>query len=567
VVVYFGTEASGASQTFTAVEEEEEEEAPAPEGGVGVAPVSLSTIYNKLLEVQNELGFHGKTRTAYQDMRIVKSWIGALPGQLSQPLYKEITNTSAQLSKTVALLGEKIDPLSPGFKSLLEISQANVSDLQEMKNKLADLRAVSSITQRLVEQTIGQPIIETWMTFDSVVINFLITNPVNEARTMKFKAYLPVEVGPEHIMDLSGLNINYDTNAASYYVYGDITLGPKEAIVRKVEIKDIWVFPDKEIESLKKQAETLAQPLARTQYEALGTVLKNEIEATLEIILLRQNEGYRTPQDHIVTHRENVKRMEQVNRNLEKLRDLVVQAGASRGVIGKIGGIQTFSTWGIILAIVFGFGLLAAVIFAMWRHQTMLAMAAMSTDKKEILAILGRKKRLKKKPVKTGVLKSVAFGAGSRIKSGVSSIRVPFIWRLPWKKILIWVVVIGVVVVLGFLTIKFAPGLFSTRTIIFEKTPAAAPVEESTKSIIPETQENVEVFFREPLNPKLKILDTPTNWLNVRDTASLDGNIITKVYPNEQYEYTDEKDGWYFITIPKGKSGWVFGEYVQEIEN
>lgn len=566
VVVYYGTEASGASQTFTAVEEEEEEVTPSPGGGGGgTAAVSLTTVYNKLLEVQNELGFHGKTKTAYEDMRLVKSWVGALPGQLSQPMYKEISGISKSLAGMEGTAG--VDFSSPAFQSLLDISKVNTADLQDMKNKLADLRAVSSVTRKLVEQTITEPLVETWMTFDSVVFNFLITNPLTETKTLKFKSYLPNEVKPEHIMDLGGLSIDYDSSAASYYVYGNITLGPSQAVTKKVEIKDIWVFDKAEIESLKKQAETLAKPLEKTQYEAQGAILKNENEAILDIILLKQNEGYRTPQDHIVAHRANVEKMAGVKRNLEKMKDLVVQAGASQGVVGKVGGIQTFATWGIILAIVFGFGLLAVVIFAMWRHQTMLAMAAMSTDKKEILALLNRKKRLKKKPAKTGILKSMALNAGGRIKSGVSSIRVPFIWRLPWKKILIWVAVIGVVVVLAILAIKFAPGLFSGRTTTFEKTPAVAPAEELTKSIVPGTQENVEIVFSEPSNPKLKILDTPTGWLNVRDVASLDGNIITKVYPGEQYEYTDEKNNWYFITIPKNKSGWVFEEYVQEIEN
>ncbi|MDO9580250.1 MAG: SH3 domain-containing protein [Bacteroidales bacterium] len=566
VVVYYGTEASGASQTFIAVEEGEEATPSPGGGGGGGTAVSLTTVYNKLLEVQNELGFHGKTKTAYEDMRIVKSWVGALPGQLSQPMYKELSGISKSLDGIEGTSG--VDFSSPAFQSLLDISKVNTADLQEIKNKLADLRAVSSVTRRLVEQTITEPLVETWMTFNSVQFNFLITNPLTETKTLKFKSYLPVEVKPEHIMDLSGLSIDYDSAAASYYVWGNIALGPGQSITKKVEIKDIWVFADEEIEFLKKQAETLVKPLEKTQYEAMGAVLKNENEATLNIILLNQKEGYRTPQDHIVAHRANVEKMAGAKRNLEKMKDLVVQAGASQGMVGKVGGIQTFATWGIILAIVFGFGLLAVVIFAMWRHQTILAMAAMSTDKKEILALLGKKKRLKKKPVKTGVLKSVALGAGARIRSGVSSMKIPFIWRLPWKKILIWIVVIGVVVVLGFLTIKFAPGLFSGRETTFEKEmPAIAPAEESTKSIIPETQENVEMVFSESSNPKLKILDTPTGWLNVRDTASLDGNIITKVYPNEQYEYTEEKNGWYYITIPKNKSGWVFGEYVQELKN
>jgi hypothetical protein len=134
-------------------------------------------------------------------------------------------------------------------------------------------------------------------------------------------------------------------------------------------------------------------------------------------------------------------------------------------------------------------------------------------------------------------------------------------------------------VILAIVAVRFAPGLFGTRTIIFEKTPAATPpVEELTKPIIPETQEKVRVFFTngedeekdkavsKSTNPKLRITDTPTGWLNVRDDASLDGNIITKVYPNEEYEYTNEQNGWYQIILSNGELGWIFGKFAELLE-
>ncbi|MBU4452632.1 hypothetical protein KKH24_00005, partial [Patescibacteria group bacterium] len=414
LVVYFGTEASGASQTFTAVEEDEE--VISSGGGGGVAEVSLNSVYNKLSEVQNDLNAYGKTKTAYEDMQLIKNWIGVLPGQLSQPLYKEVANTSALLNNVISLLGETIDPSSPAFRSLLDISKVNSADLQEMKNKLTDLRAISSVTRKIVEQTITEPIVETWMTFDSVVFNFLITNPLAEIKTLKFKSYLPIEVKPEHIMDLNGLSIDYDSSAATYYVWGNVALDAGQSITKKVEIKDIWIFDEAEIESLKKQAETLFESLKKTQYEAQGTLLKNENEVILNIILLNQKEGYRTPQDHIVAHRTNEEKMAGVKRNLEKMKDLVVQSGASQGMIGKVGGIQTFATWGIILSIVFGFGLLAVIIFAMWRHQTLMAAAVMGMDRKEIFERMGKKVKNKKNE-DNNILKSITnitdkIGAG-----------------------------------------------------------------------------------------------------------------------------------------------------------
>ncbi|MFH0988216.1 MAG: LamG-like jellyroll fold domain-containing protein [Parcubacteria group bacterium] len=389
MVVYWGTETSGASRTFTATSTA----TPLIVSGVNASSASVSDVYAKIVEVQQELLTAGKTQNAYDDIQSIKQWLGILPGELNQPLYKEMKTASAQLNKTVAMLGGKIDPSSAGFKSLFDLSRININDLQDIKNKLSDLRAVSSSTQRIMEQGVTEPVVETWMTFNSVEFNFLIANPLAEKKVLKFKSYLPAEVKPEHVMDLGGLNIEFDSNANSYYVYGDINLGPKESITRKVEIKDIWMYSEDEVATLKKQAENLLAPLVRTQYEAQGAILNNEIESTLDAILINQKEGYRTPQDHIVAHRLNEVKMSAAKQNVEKLKDLVVQAGASQGMVGRVGGIQTFATWGIILAIVFGFCLLAAIIFAMWRHQTMMMARVLGVPRRAALARVGGRRR------------------------------------------------------------------------------------------------------------------------------------------------------------------------------
>ena len=47
-----------------------------------------------------------------------------------------------------------------------------------------------------------------------------------------------------------------------------------------------------------------------------------------------------------------IKKMKAVRNNIEQLKSLVVEAGAKKDIVGKIGGIETFSTWGIIIAII-----------------------------------------------------------------------------------------------------------------------------------------------------------------------------------------------------------------------
>lgn len=60
----------------------------------------------------------------------------------------------------------------------------------------------------------------------------------------------------------------------------------------------------------------------------------------------------------------------------------------------------------------------------------------------------------------------------------------------------------------------------------------------------------------------IKVNNTPTGFLNVRNGPSLNKNIITKVYPGQTYSDIKDQAGWSEIILSSGKSGWVDGQYV-----
>jgi uncharacterized protein YgiM (DUF1202 family) len=61
---------------------------------------------------------------------------------------------------------------------------------------------------------------------------------------------------------------------------------------------------------------------------------------------------------------------------------------------------------------------------------------------------------------------------------------------------------------------------------------------------------------------KIKINSTPTGFLNVRDTPSSSGKVLTQVHPGEVYIYTKVQNNWYEITYSGFNQGWVSGQYV-----
>jgi hypothetical protein len=64
----------------------------------------------------------------------------------------------------------------------------------------------------------------------------------------------------------------------------------------------------------------------------------------------------------------------------------------------------------------------------------------------------------------------------------------------------------------------------------------------------------------------LEVLDNELGYLNVRSEPSTTGDIIAKVNPGETYEYTDEQNSWYKITLDDGEEGWVSADYVEVVQ-
>jgi len=602
VVVYYGTETSGASRLFTATtgDDEEDEEISTPSGSSGSSSVgtkaTLEVVYSEITNLKKQLGIEDLSRegkTLSEKVDIVDD------------VY-DVLNYTANLLVGANMMSNRIDVNSPGFKSLLEITQEQQDKIKDVTNKLLDLKTVSNVTRKVIEQKVPEPIIETWMTFGSVDLNFLITNPSALEQTLPFKAYLPGEVKPENIINLDGLKVDFDANADTYYVYGEITLQLKESITRTVKIADIWKFEPEEINSLKIQADNLHQSLLKTNYQSQAVILKNEIEADLNIIQIRQKESYSSPQEHIVAFRENTEKMQAIKNNLEQLKTLVVEAGGKQEVVGRISGIQTFSTWGIIIAIISGFGLLALALFSMWRHQLTLAGAQMQMQAK-MLNEFGNKKR-KKRRGQTGEasedyllsqvgvmgyspprpLKQVAKDTARKSKKHLQ--KLSLIWRLPWKKILQVVIWLGALILVAIILWKFGPMVLSK--LGYQKNEPIPVVEQSVinRDKSPALHElaldngKVEFTFDEQITStptttieeiipgteaellRLKILNTPTGWLNVRSEPSLAGEILTKVQVGEKFEYFENKNGWYLIKYGENNQGWIIGKYADELK-
>lgn len=65
---------------------------------------------------------------------------------------------------------------------------------------------------------------------------------------------------------------------------------------------------------------------------------------------------------------------------------------------------------------------------------------------------------------------------------------------------------------------------------------------------------------------KVRILDTPTGWLRVREGPSLSATEAAKVDPGKEFPFLDEEEGWFKINYEEGKEGWISSRYAEKVE-
>lgn len=65
--------------------------------------------------------------------------------------------------------------------------------------------------------------------------------------------------------------------------------------------------------------------------------------------------------------------------------------------------------------------------------------------------------------------------------------------------------------------------------------------------------------------PYVKISNTPTGWLRVRDQANSSGVEVAKLDSGETVPYFSTENGWHEVEYATGKKGWVSGQYAEVV--
>ena len=309
--------------------------------GTATDTSSTSTLFGKIKGVKDTVDQLSTIDTNIDSL--VSKW-GSYD---AEDIYDKVKNLSSDISAVNAV---------SNVSSILNLAQNDATNMTDLKNKVAAMKAVVDVNRTLLEKVSNQPIIKTWLEEGSIIFKTLITNPSKIAsQKVPLKYYLPKELTKEDIIKLDeGLKIDYDASEEAWYVSGEFELTPEETKFLSVEAVDIWKISEDEVASLRKQTEELSKPLKGTSYFAQGTLVKSDIEASLDKVLRLQKEAT-TPQARIRAYREGVAEIKLVQGKLETLKTLVASAGSMGTMFGFIGGVQTLGVWGLIIVLIAGF--------------------------------------------------------------------------------------------------------------------------------------------------------------------------------------------------------------------
>lgn len=95
---------------------------------------------------------------------------------------------------------------------------------------------------------------------------------------------------------------------------------------------------------------------------------------------------------------------------------------------------------------------------------------------------------------------------------------------------------------------------------------AVLPEEEVVIKEEEEKKEDLSTEISNITTVNIKIKETETGWLRVRETSSSVAKEIGRVYPGESYPMVEEKTDWYKIDLGNGKNGWIASSYGEKNE-
>ncbi len=196
-----------------------------------------------------------------------------------------------------------------------------------------------------------------------ITMRLMAVNPADNEQTVTLKVYLPLEVKPEDVIYKNDLEVIYDAQQGSYYVYGEYQLKPKEVLEKEIELKDVWAIDGSQIALMRQEAKEILENFKKTNYFDRATLLYNGIDKKLKEVESMQEISVASPGYRISNYRNSVSLLNSAKADLLAAKTLLSEVTPK--------GMAKF-TWKIILFIIIFLGILGIGFFYIWQRQTKL---------------------------------------------------------------------------------------------------------------------------------------------------------------------------------------------------
>lgn len=581
---------------------------------------AANNAYITASSLRSEIGFNGKTTTAYEEMVAIKAYVDTIESSIGsssdtssastifgkiaevKEAIEDIDSTSLDLDDLLAKwddlsagdIYDRVDDLSDeisaintvsNVNSILNIGNSNTTTIDEIQNQVFAMQALLEANRILLEKIDNQPVITSWLENGSVIFKSLITNPSSTiTQETSFVYYLPSEVKEEDIIQKSdSLTIKYDTSQGVLYATGDFTLKAKETVMVEIEVEDIWSISQEQIDSLRQQSDELFSALDGTSYYAQGATLHADINASLDRIIEIQKESD-NPEEKIKNYRDAEIELESVNKKMDSLKEVVSSAGSIGTLSGFIGGVQTLGVWGIMVVLVAGFVFLALYIKSLNSKKKQKIPEFSPIIESETIT------ETKSTPESEAVPKSEP--ASEPLKDNPTPCATNTATKTIQKKsktlpifVLLFITSFAIFGVIGYFLFKNQlinsnnTNVLSAVDQISDPTPTVAnsEVESTDINTIDESSASASVVTP-TITPtptgsaeKRAILSPLTSdFVNVRADSSTEAEIIEKLATGTEVNIVNEKyndDGEKWVMVSSGQTeGWVFEQLIEYIE-